>query len=99
MNEFNHEAINATEACGFTEEEKRETFNLLDDVVEILCSDANMSQVTEKIEILVKETGASTRQLIYALIKAHEFMVHITLEAVNNPEMKNVTPREIVGNG
>src|SRR3972149_6282535 len=99
MNEFNHTAVNASEACGFTEEEKRETFNLFNDVVDILTSDANTSQAVERIEILVKDTNTHIRQLIYAIIKAHEFMVHITLEAVNNPEMKNVTPTELVGNG
>ena len=99
MNEFNHTAVNASEACGFTEEEKRETFNLFNDIVDILTSDANMSQATENIEVLVKETNISTRQLIYALIKAHEFMTHMAFEVINNPEIKDVTPKEIVGNG
>ena len=99
MNEFSHTAVNASEACGFTEEEKRETFNLFDDIVAILTSDASMSQATENVEVLVRETSANTRQLVYALIKAHEFMIHTAFEALNSPKTKDITPKEIVGNG
>src|SRR3989304_1428119 len=99
MNEFNHTAVNATEACGFSEEEKRDTFDLFDGVVGILTSDVNMSQAVERIEILVKDTNTHIRQLIYAFIKAHEFMTHMAFEVINNPEIKDVTPKEIVGNG
>ena len=99
MNEFNHTAVNASEACGFTEEEKRETFNLFNDIVDILTSDTNMSQATENVEVLARETSVSTRQLIYALIKAHEFMIHTAFEALNSPKTKDITPKEIVGNG
>ena len=98
MNEFNHTAVNASEACGFTEEEKQETFNVFDDIVDILISDANMSQATENIEVLVKETNISTRQLIYALIKAHEFMIHMAFEATNSTKTEDITPKEISGN-
>ena len=99
MNEFNHEKQSASVACGFTEEEKSATFALFDDVSDILTSEMSMSKAVETIETLFKDSDTDVRQLIYALIKAYEFMIYTAAESTNSAKKGAPTITKIVGNG
>ena len=99
MNEFNHTIVSASEACGFTKEESKETFNLFGKIIDVLLSESNTSEAVEAIEVFIRDTNTNTRQLLYAVIKANEFMLQMVLESTNSAKVGNVVLKEIVGNG